>query len=98
MEKHTKKMRKRANAARQFMVNTCPASRHVHMMADALAKGQTYHMFTDEPEHAAGSLYSVITSLWEARDELIRLKGHWHDAEAPPPNEKPHRGRPCTTK
>lgn len=70
-------MKRRVTRARRFMVNTCPASRHVHMMADELAAGHTYHMFEEEPEHAAGSLYSVLESLWKARLELIRLKGSW---------------------
>ena len=70
-------MRRRVDRARKFMVNTCGASRHVHMMAEQLAKGKPYHMLTEEPQHCAGSLLSVLESLWKARDELIRLKGKW---------------------
>lgn len=72
-----KALARRADKARKFMVNTCPASRHAHSMADALAAGQTYHMFQEEPEHCASTLYSVLISLWEARDELSRLTGNW---------------------
>lgn len=68
-----KQTRRLVNKARDFPFNTCPASRHVYMMADALAKGQTYHMLTEEPEHCAGSLYSVLLSLWTARTALARL-------------------------
>lgn len=75
MERSTKRARKAADKARKFMVNTCPASRHLHIMADALAKGGKYHMFDDEPEHCAESIYAVITALWLARDELRALKG-----------------------
>lgn len=31
-------------------------------------------MLTEEPEHCALSLYSVLESLWKARIELARLK------------------------
>ena len=69
-----KNQRRRVSRARTFMVNTCPASRHVHMMANALASGETYHMIEEEPEHVARSLYAVLESLWKARTELARLK------------------------
>lgn len=67
-------VRRRVNRARNFPTNTCPASRHVHIMADRLAAGRVYHMFQEEPEHCAGSLYSVLESLWKARTELAKLK------------------------
>jgi hypothetical protein len=78
-----KKAKARATKARKFMVNTCPASRHAHMMADTLAKGKVYHMFTEEPEYCAETLYSVITSLWEARDKPLELQGYWWKPETP---------------
>jgi hypothetical protein len=52
---------------RNFPHNTCPASRHVELMAEALAKGERYAMFEEEPEHCAESLRSVIESLWKLR-------------------------------
>ena len=52
---------------------TCPASRHVMMMADALAAKGKYHMFDDEPEHCASGIYAVLESLWKARAEIERL-------------------------
>jgi hypothetical protein len=58
---------KRADKARNFPQNTCSASRHVFMMAEALSKGQKYHMLDEEPEHCAASLASVVSSLWELR-------------------------------
>lgn len=70
-----RRLRRRVNKARNFPENTCGSSRHVHMMADALAAGETWHAFTEEPQHCAASLYAVIASLWEARTELARLKG-----------------------
>lgn len=69
MEKHTKNQLRRTAKARQFMKNTCPASRHVHMMAERLAKGQKYVMIDEEPEHVAVSLLSVLESLWKLRTE-----------------------------
>lgn len=68
----------RADKARQFPVNTCPASRHVQLIADALAKGEKYHMLEEEPEHCAESMHSVVASLWEARTRLIEAGlGGW---------------------
>jgi hypothetical protein len=53
---------------------TCPASRHLHIMADSLMKkhrkGLRYPMLEEEPEHCAESIYAVLTCLWEARRYL----------------------------
>lgn len=51
----------------------CPASRHLHMIAEALATGKIYHMLTEEPEHCAGTMLSVLESLWKARRKIKRL-------------------------
>ena len=68
-------VRRRVSRARQFPVNTCPASRHLHIMADALSMGnKQYPMLQEEPEHCAGSIYAVLESLWKARSELARLR------------------------
>lgn len=67
-------LRKRASKARRFGENTCPASRHVHTMADKITKKGGYSMLQDEPEHCAASLYAVLASLWEARTEIAQLK------------------------
>ena len=67
-------MKRRVNRARNFPTNTCPASRHVHLIADCLAAGKPYPMIDEEPEHVAGSLYSVLESLWKARTKLARLE------------------------
>jgi len=52
---------------------TCAASRHLMMMADALAAGRKYHMFDEEPEHCAAGMYAVCESLWKARAKIKRL-------------------------
>lgn len=67
-------VRRRVNRARNFPTNTCPASRHLHIMAERLASGKKYHMFDEEPEHCAGTMLAVLESLWKARTELARLK------------------------
>jgi hypothetical protein len=67
-------IRRRVNRARKFPDNTCPASRHLHLIAEGLAKGKKYRMLDDEPEHCAGSMLSVLESLWKARTELAKLK------------------------
>lgn len=68
-------IRRRVDRARNFPTNTCPASRHVHIMADCLTRKGGYPMLTEEPEHCALSLYSVLESLFKARSELARLRG-----------------------
>ena len=68
-------LRRRVNRARNFPVNTCPASRHVEIMADNLMRYGKDYLLDTEPEHCAGSLYSVLESLWKARTKLARLKG-----------------------
>lgn len=67
-------VKRRVARARNFPTNTCPASRHVHMIALALARGEKYHMIDEEPEHVAGSLLSVLESLW-----TLRTKAGWPD-------------------
>lgn len=57
----------RVRKARDFPSNTCPASRHALMIADALASGKPYAMLSEEPRHCARSIYAVIASLWELR-------------------------------
>jgi len=65
-------LRRRVNRAREFPVNTCPASRHLHMIAEALAVGRAYPMLTEEPEHCAGSMLSVLESLWKLRTKAAK--------------------------
>ena len=70
-----KALRRRVNKARDFPTHTCPASRHLHIMADCLtSKEGVYHMLNEEPAHCAESIYAVLASLWEARKELTKLK------------------------
>lgn len=64
---------KRADKARDFPTNTCPASRHLHMIAEALIKRQPYPMLQEEPEHCGESMLSVVTSLFELRTEHAKL-------------------------
>lgn len=69
-------LRRRVNRARKLPTNTCPASRHLHMMADCLSTGsRQYPMLQEEPEHCAGSLYAVIEQLWKLRAERNRRIG-----------------------
>jgi hypothetical protein len=65
---------RRIDRARNFPVNTCPASRHVQMIGEALIRGQKYMMLDEEPEHVGGSLLSVVESLYKARTEIARLR------------------------
>lgn len=67
MTAELKNLRRRVNRARNFPHNTCPASRHLHLIADALATGKPYTMLQEEPEHCAESMYAVLESLWKLR-------------------------------
>jgi hypothetical protein len=59
---------RRVNRARFNQFNwTDPASRHLHIIADALASGGPYPMLTEEPEHCAETMYAVLESLWKLR-------------------------------
>jgi hypothetical protein len=78
-KKRIQKARRRADKARKFPTNTCPASRHLHIMADALLKPKKdgslrYPMLQEEPEHCAESILAVIAGLWEARTKLAKLE------------------------
>lgn len=65
--KRLRNYQRRVNRARKFMVNTCPASRHLHMIADALAAKHPYWMLLEEPQHIAETMYSVLEQLWKLR-------------------------------
>lgn len=67
-------VRRRAERARRFAENTCPASRHMHTVADMWARGASAEQAYGY-EHIAVSLYSVLESLFKARTELAKLKG-----------------------
>jgi hypothetical protein len=66
-------VRRRVNRARNFPTNTCPASRHLHIMADNLTRKGGYPMLQEEPEHCAGSIYAVLEALWKDRTDLCKL-------------------------
>ena len=65
---------RRVNRARQFPTNTCPASRHVHMIGEALIRGKKHYMIDEEPEHVGGSLLATVEALFKARTEIDRLR------------------------
>ena len=67
-------LKRRVDRAREFGVNTCPASRHLHGIALSLAAGREYPMLTEEPEHCAGTMLSVLESLWKARLRIKKLE------------------------
>lgn len=66
-------LRRRVSRARDFPANTCPASRHLHLIADTLAKGQPYHGCAwegwdqQDREWIAETMLSVLESLWKLR-------------------------------
>lgn len=72
-------VRRRVSRARDE--NTCPASRHLHLMAERLAKGEPYPMLADEPQHCAGTMLSVLESLWKARARLAKLEAERDNAK-----------------
>ena len=58
------------NDARDFPANTCGASRHAAMIAEALCKREDYPMLVEEPEHCGGSIAATVAMLWECRAKL----------------------------
>jgi hypothetical protein len=62
------------DAARDFPANTCPASRHAQMIAEALIRGKPYPMLTEEPKHCGESIAAVVTALYEARSKLKQME------------------------
>ena len=68
-------------AVRRFPQNTCPASRHVQILAEALAEDVEYPMLQEDPHHIADSIASVVTSLYVARDFLDQLGYSWSIGE-----------------
>lgn len=76
-------LRRRVNRARKFPDNTCPASRHLHIIAEALATGRPYPMLQEEAEHCAGTMLSVLESLWKLRTRTTRERSELLAAAAP---------------
>lgn len=68
---------KRMVDSRNFPENTCPASRHVQMMAEELAAVGRYPMLNEDPGHCAGSLAAVVSSLYQTRSFLSSLGYTW---------------------
>ena len=70
--KRLRNARRRVNRVRDFPTHTCPASRHLHMIADALASRQPYWMLLEEPQHVAETMYAVLEDLWTLRKQRRR--------------------------
>lgn len=64
---------KRMNNARDFPANTCGASRHAAMIAEALCRREDYPMLAEEPEHCGGSIAATVAALWECRAKLASV-------------------------
>lgn len=65
----------RMRRARRFPEGTCPASRHVAMMAEAMANGRQYQMLHEDPMECAISLAATVEALWKARAALTKMGG-----------------------
>jgi hypothetical protein len=68
----TATLRRRANKARDASPYMDPASRHLHMIADVLARGGKYAQLIEEPTHCGESMLIVLADLWEARAKLAK--------------------------
>ena len=62
--------------ALRAMEHTCPASRHLLIMADVLAAGKPYLMFEEDREHCAATMYHVLESLWKARKQAASAQNN----------------------
>ena len=66
-----------ANSVRRFPENTCPASRLVQDIGEALVRGEEHQLLAAEPDTCGESMLAVVTALYRARTRLAEL-----DAEA----------------
>ena len=71
-------MRRRVNRANNFPHNTCGASRHTRMVADALTSKTREHPIEEiwDAEHIAQSLYATVEALWKARAKLAKYESN----------------------
>jgi hypothetical protein len=65
------------NDARDFPANTCGASRHAAMIAEALCSGDDYPMLAEEPDHCGESIAATVAALWECRTKLAQQDSLW---------------------
>jgi hypothetical protein len=64
-------LRRRVNRVRK---HTCPASRHLYLMADVLITyGRCRHIEQD-PHYCAATMLAVLESLWKARIQLEKRR------------------------
>lgn len=63
--------------SRCFPDNTCPATRHLQIMAEELLQTGNYPMLQEDPSHCASSIASVVSSLYQARTFLKSLGYSW---------------------
>lgn len=78
-------VRRRIRRARNFQVNTCPASRHLQMIGENLARRKPYPMLDEEPEQCAEAMLYVVAALYEARTKLAefdKIKAELNDMQA----------------
>lgn len=68
------KLRRRASNARKHAPYMDGASRHLHMIAEALSRGQPYAQLVEEPEFCGEAMLLVLADLWETRALLAALE------------------------
>lgn len=73
---------KRMNDVRDFPANTCGASRHAAMIAEALCKGDEYPMLADEKGYCGESIAATVAELWECRTKLAKAEKAADSTEA----------------
>jgi hypothetical protein len=84
---------RRMNDARDFPANTCGASRHAAMIAEALCSGEDYPMLAEEPDYC-GSIAATVAALWECRTKLAQQDDLVQAAVAAAPVLQVHRSVP----
>lgn len=72
----------RMDDAREATPHTCPASRHVALMASTMADGHKYHMLDEEPDTCAESMAATVAALWECRAQLAAANERIAELEA----------------
>lgn len=64
-------------SARNFPINTCPASRHTQLIGEALVAGKPFPALSDpgEMKDCGESLLATVGALYEARTKLTNPAG-----------------------
>ena len=74
MDEHAEAALEAMRMARDFPANTCGASRHCQLLAEAILRGEPCHQWAEGPQHCAESIAWTVAALWNARSEIELMR------------------------